>query len=733
MKKFLNNRKIIIGVLSAIFIFVLSAFFQKSFSQSKLEYYQKVFKDEFGVNVYKIEDSSDDVRDFFSDDEEEKYLILLSSIIKSDLDALQTSNQESINTNGSKKNIILICDEPFTSTVSTTFNCDAGSVSSTNGFIVGGIFRNEGTQNINLYVIPESLLISPEKRIETQKYVKAIMRSDSVPLVSEDLKAEEETQTLEDILSTFKDSMVFEAFSISVSAVILVAVFQGVLRLLSREGKRVSFEDLKNLFNINKNFSIYQRLIFFALIWMVSVFLTLMISISMKDGRGIDLGYIFSYALDSFNIKSIAESASSGSYFKVMVFFYETVVLSLILVLIIPSIIKLFRIGISKIQVSVIRQDFVKYTLFILIFLGLISTSFFDVVSSVGFLILVTILVSFIIYKQGKNLKTTIYSKKEKLLILSFGFIVIIIGFLFRLQESRVGKSYDKEDLIGVNDDVVLLPYSKQLGDDTLISEYIFSGSEPIFVNQYLVYDPSSTRIENVNVEKFKNEGTFYIQAGDVADIVSAIYHNKDLDEALKSESPSNLFRINNLSKGLGQNQEETWIDITFSCIRQNLGFDKIVADFYYLSEDGSIENENNTLMYFPGCKEAGKPEMISVKLDLPYTDSDDIFIRLKDVLGSDIKNIVIRQSDMVEVPTFYSKGRGYGVIHSKGLELSSRRTIVNYIFGESYNLSFDMDLGEDGNFDISKPINELIKQGVLKDRFLIWSTKKYLPVRLPD
>ena len=71
-------------------------------------------------------------------------------------------------------------------------------------------------------------------------------------------------------------------------------------------------------------------------------------------------------------IKSIAESASSGSYFKVMVFFYETVVLSLILVLIIPSIIKLFRIGISKIQVSVIRQDFDKYTLFILIFLGLI-------------------------------------------------------------------------------------------------------------------------------------------------------------------------------------------------------------------------------------------------------------------------------------------------------------------------------------------------------------------------
>jgi hypothetical protein len=40
--------------------------------------------------------------------------------------------------------------------------------------------------------------------------------------------------------------------------------------------------------------------------------------------------------------------------------------------------------------------------------------------------------------------------------------------------------------------------------------------------------------------------------------------------------------------------------------------------------------------------------------------------------------------------------------------------------------------LNEDDKFDISKPINELIKEGVLKDRFLIWSTKKYLPVRLP-
>jgi len=47
--------------------------------------------------------------------------------------------------------------------------------------------------------------------------------------------------------------------------------------------------------------------------------------------------------------------------------------------------------------------------------------------------------------------------------------------------------------------------------------------------------------------------------------------------------------------------------------------------------------------------------------------------------------------------------------------------------------LNFDLNLDEENKFDMSVPINELIKEEKVKDKFLIWSTKKYLPVRLPD
>ena len=107
--------------------------------------------------------------------------------------------------------------------------------------------------------------------------------------------------------------------------------------------------------------------------------------------------------------------------------------------------------------------------------------------------------------------------------------------------------------------------------------------------------------------------------------------------------------------------------------------------------------------------------------------------MRLVDVLPSDIASVKIVGNEFSIDPEYISKNKGYSIIDSGGLTTSAIVPVTNYIFGDSYDLSFDLNLDEEGKFDISVPINELIKEGKLKDRFLIWSTKKYLPVRLPD
>jgi hypothetical protein len=315
--------------------------------------------------------------------------------------------------------------------------------------------------------------------------------------------------------------------------------------------------------------------------------------------------------------------------------------------------------------------------------------------------------------------------------------------------------------------------------------------------------------VENKNIKDFKKEGSFYIQNGDLKDIISAVYSNETLANELISTTPTNFFRIKsfrntgsdfgeveavNFVDGEGSeakktdgteninnsdntlinvsedrnlakpyNAREPKIRITFSCKRQNIGINDVEADFYYLSKEedrsngekingekgdsggdkevgkneeggneSKIETESETLFYFPGCSKIGVPQTYEVDFDTPYTDSDYLFVKLNDVLPEDIESIEIINGYEIINPVYFLSKDGYGILDSQEITTFPNSPIVNYIFGDSYDLSFDIVLNEDEKFDISKPINELIKEGVLKDRFLIWSTKKYLPVRLP-
>ena len=778
MKKYLNKgkSKLLIPIL---FIGVVAVFLT-SHAQTKLEYYQKVFEKDFGFEIYKQDGKEKTIDNFLAGDGKGKHLVLLSSSVPGLSPGLSPA--------------ILICDSPFSSDFPVKFYCDSDNVSSDEASTVGGFLRSE--QNIDLWVIPESLLLTPEKRSETKEFFKAIARSENISLAlgsSEESKKEESSR---EVLVNLKESTVFETFSISISMFLVVVLTHHLLKVLSREDKKISLSDIMDFFNVNKNMPLYQRIIFFGTICLIVIYLILMSSISIKDVQGIDLGYILSYSTDCLNPKNIITSASTGGYFRVMIFLYEAVVITLILVLLLPSVVKIFKSAFFKISHAVIKPEVKKYSIPILILISLLIASFVDVSGSYWFLMLMTLILAFIIFKSKSDLDFINYSGKEKTWYICTAILIVGIDFLLKAREKNVEIAYGEEDLIGVVDKAVVLPYSKQLGEKTLIHEYNFSGSWPVFVDHYLVYSPNHSRVENKNVKDFKKEGSFYIQNGDLEDIISAISSDENLANELTSTTPTNFFRIKsfkNTGNDFGEvemihfmngegseekktdnsddtlinisedrnlakpyNAREPKIRITFSCKRQNIGINDVEVGFYYLSkeENGSngeeingekevgknkegdneskIETESETLFYFPGCSKIGVPQTYEVDFDTPYTDSDYLFVKLNDVLPEDIESIkIINEYEIID-PVYFLFKDGYGILDSQEITTFPNSPIVNYIFGDSYDLSFDIVLNEDEKFDISKPINELIKEGVLKDRFLIWSTKKYLPVRLP-
>lgn len=756
MKKYLNkdSLKIIVALVFAI-LFLQSS---NLFAQSKIKYYKELFGKEFEFRVFEPDRSKASKEDYLSDNPKRGYLIILTSTIKED-----PENREGFVDNNKK--VVLICDSKFSEDYPFKFSCNNDSVSSDRGVIVGGFLKSDGSEDFDLYIIPENTLLHPDKRSQITNYLKALKRSDkATEVVDEEGSPLAEGMVKEMVeIREFIQTPTFEIFRISFVMFIIATLTAGILRSLSNEDRKLSFLVLKEDFSyVGKNFSLFQKILFFILLAMFLFYIPLIFFVSLKDGRGIDFNYALSYITSEFNLSKLKNYIENGENLRLLLFTYQIFFLTLLGIFFIPVFVKTIRNAFSKISNAKFKPEIVRYSVPAIIIFLLTVSLLFDLSSSYGFIIFGIIVLSFAFFSKTFDYK---YSSKEKISLVFIALLILFSGAFIKFGEKSSEIDYRYEDLIGVSDKIVLLPYSKQIGGKTLVKEYIKSFSEPVFADRYLVYSPAYSRVENKNAKGFVNSGFFYIQNGEIKDIVSAIYSNGELSDMLVSSTPSNFFKVKNFQKGSSEKNPE--IQVTFSCDKEELRTDKIKADFYYISSDGKVESENKTLLYFPGCSKVGEPESVIVDFEPPYTEADFLFVYLVGIVGSDIENIKIifpevtvddekdaeevgrveeknkdgeergkstqEKSEVTEEPQYFSIGDGYEIISSGGGEVSATVPVTNYIFGDPYDLNFDMTLDEEGKFNIANPINELIKESVLKDKFLIWSTKRYLPVRLPD
>ncbi|MFA5792136.1 MAG: hypothetical protein WC884_03830 [Candidatus Paceibacterota bacterium] len=654
------------------------------------------------------------------------YLVLLTSTISE-----KKTLEEYI---GKGVKIILVCDVPYSIVNPLNFGCDNLAVFSDNLQKVGGFLRKYDSQGVDLYVIPENLLISPSARSNIEKYFQAFRRSDAVPHVSEDMELvtemTKETSSLEVLIRT-------TTFEIFVTAFLVFLLISVPIKLFYRSSSAKK-EKYIMPFSTNKLFKERNYLtpnfwvLVYGFIFLTVLYAPIILILGVRHGRGFDLGYFLAYSLDTFKIKNLVDSINQENYFRPIIFLYNLVYLIAVTAFLTPYVINTLSVASNKIRSVKLRGEVQKYATPLLLVLIIIVSSFLKISESYRFLILVILVLVFMLFANSRHkVFDQKYSLSEKVLFIFCSLVVVFSGLIFTIRENRLKQVSKNEDLIGIDDDVVTLPYSKQMGKNVIFNNFLISFPEPVFVNKYLVYYPKHFIVENKNANEFKNSGFYYIQNGNIIDMISAIYSNGELSKAMILKTPSNFFKVGAINYKFGQKTAK--IQISFLCSREDLGVNEVKSNFFYLASNGKIEISEKTLFYFPGCSKVGEPETVTSYFNLPYTKSDNFFMKLINVSGSDIKDIKIILINKILEPSYYSIGEGFEVIASGGQEVSSKTKITNYIFGDSYDLSFDLGLDSEGKFNISKPINELVKQGVLKDNFLIWSTKKYVPIRLDE
>ncbi|NMB91484.1 hypothetical protein GYA37_01390 [candidate division WWE3 bacterium] len=729
MKKYLSKKESNIYKIKTVSFLVLIGIYFSSLNvsaQSKLEYYQKLFAKDFGFVVCKEDENNENKEDpqMSSSCSSNSYSILLTSSI-SRQELLKKYLVES-------KKLIVICDEPYFSNSSSEFTCDKSVSYSKDLDAFNGCLKKNGIQGVDLYVIPENILVSPNERHTLSEYFKAFKRSDMAPVVSEDTKVTVEVMRKVDQIKALLKTTTFEMFIDAILVLAMVSVCFGLLRyIVNNDRKKFSSRALERmLLKVRKTLINYRWFIAYEVFVLTLMYIPIVVVLGVKDGRGVNVGYFITYSLDTLKIANLIEYVNQNNYFRILVFFYNFAFLIALITLVAPSFMDILITASLKIKNARIKSNVLKYTIPSVLLLTIVVSSFCNIHDCYRFLILAIVILVFTVIGSFKYKTFSCnYSSSDRLLFLGVAVLVVFASFLVKVWERKIGPEYKEEGLISVGDSIVTLPYSKQIGENTIFKEFFISTPEPVFVDRYLVYFPNRSSVENKNALEFKDSGSFFIQNGALEDMTYAIYVNDELSRTLVSRVPTNFFRVKNFRTGL--NQGDANIQITFSCEREDIGINEIKSDFYHLSSSNEIEKMESTLLYFPGCSEVGKPETFTVEFNPPYIDSEYFFMRLVNVSGKDIKDVRIISLDTVITPTYYSKGKGYSVISSGGLTDSSKTKVTNYIFGESHDLLFNIDLDLEGKFNISQPINELVKQGALKGNTLIWSTKKYIPVRV--
>lgn len=562
-------------------------------------------------------------------------------------------------------------------------------------------------ENISFFVINEKEFSSVEKKTLLTTYFKSINRSLSIGVDNPNVTE----KTFKQNFDGYLNSTSFELVTYSLLTLLILIFFGKIIIYFKNNYKNIDLIKLKELSQEFVFGSFSQNIYAKTFISLIFIFYIFLIFQYIPDYIGSKTQFLRQLVEKAINF-NFFEELSNSNYSDLIFFTYTYFVLFVVFVTRLDVVTYFIQNQYSKFIARKISSNSLKYLFVFVYILSLILLVNFIKTLSFEFLFFILILNLFtisVIYKEKIELYS-LFSFNQKLVLIT-GTIFVTLGFFF-FQTYFVRPSFRYDNLIGISDSIVSLPYKKQTSGNVLfnnLEEYKIN--YPLFIEEYLIFHNKFEKIENKNVKNFnEDDSNFIVTAKSQDRLLRGLLSNSKIFEKLSSSNKSRLIYLEN--KGL----KDLSLKVTVNCS------DKTSTNFnikaYYLENNKNFKNTEYILGNLLGCNKDSSEYVF--KLPKELIEESNIVIEVLDknpkfvdsISFLDLEtneNISYKYLSIINNLYFY-------VNSSKG---SNSDKFTNYFVNEKKEYSFESK-------NITENLNQLVKDKSVGNVFNIWSLEPF-------
>jgi hypothetical protein len=719
-------------------------------AQTSLDYYKKVFKlwgiqvdtlapeltqpaTATGGNAQQPTDRTDTNRGQAMDG---RYLLVLASQSKNILQAE--------NATLGYQNVIVICDagEQVASVfgVSCTFdklnyaeqNPNLSSVADT----IKQTAWSTNVNGVNYHVLPQVLLITPQYQESLGFYYKALARSQETA----GAKPTKVTgnSIAQNLLSTFKDSALFKGTVYILVLLVFGAVLRQPLAVLFHQPRLLLHRELylqlaqRAAVLVTYNYTKLTVIFLVLALCYIPVFYTL----TSLAGLPSDSGYPLSYIAATLNPFDTQAFGAAQTLFRVGLQFYLYTLALFGFLVILPHLARVVTSASQRIVHVQLNPSFVKWLIPSTVLVNGLALTFGDLQTSAGLVLLsAVVLVTVLVYIQSRHIDYAgLFTATQRRLTM-FGLLAgLTLTTAYPMLQQTRPTDYAFEPLIGIKDEVIVFPYSKKWGSQVLFEPYYYTGPSRVYADSYLIYAPNTNRVVNKPLTRFSDAGNITLISENPDAVFETILKTPKLEKYLSTTDFSPLATVDFAPTATVSSptaQAQLSVNCNLSPPPAAIKLTTVVLDRFAHTYGTTTEanalidpviTESERIMNFPGCRAETGVETFEIPLD-PHTLPQDYAVLL--VSGLDpqylagFKLVVGR----TELPLKYLTKEvlttaKYTVLYTSP---STSDTLTNY--STQVRTDFQVELTDDSRgYDLSAPINALLKMGVLSNPFSIWT-----------
>ena len=641
------------------------------------------------------------------------------------------------------QSVILICDSAEPASLPPGIFCAVNSLNfvtqnPTESSVSTKILQTlepVSTNGVKYYLLPQVLLVTPQYQKHLGDYFKALSKAQASANVSDKEKTTESVS--HELLKTFKDSALFESTLYALVILLFIVTLHKPLILLVRNPqglleKNIYINQLQRALNfLTKNSGIISFIFLILAIFYIPIFYALTVKALLLG----DPNYPLKYLTTTLNPLNIPNRLTSQNLFRVGLLFFHYILVLFGLFLIIPNLTKIVIVSTQKIRITRLKTNFIKWLLPVTIVLNGLLLAFVDLKSLIGFLAL-SITILFLILLALKNQAIDypkLFSTKHRRLIILAMFAVLALNIFYPpLQKSRP-TNYALEPLIGIKDTVIAMPYSKKWGKNVLFESYYYSGTSNVYADGYLIYTPTAERVVNKPLAKFTVTESFAVVSRKADQVFETLLKNQKLLKYLTVAEFSPIFTTDVTSID-PSNSSVVKAQLTFNCnfnpAPKVVKLETLTLN-KFAQNDGvdiidPVSTKSTEILNFPGCKAENGFENLDFPLDSYTLPQDFAILRIRGIDAKYLTNFKLFVAEK-EMPITFINPEVLDESHYKILYALSAlsKEVTNYSTEVKKDFLVDMKIKTyDQGFDLSVPVNELMKKGVLRNPFILWTNQ---------